>query len=220
MSLRSLPPSERAWASLVVLALAATLGLGLVSAHRQELRPAQPGEPPAAASRLLVVLEGVMAPNVTPGEVERFRRWVAHGATREAFAPVEAVVANNCAGCHGPGGQFPRITGFEDLRPLALEPAPSGLLGLVDPRTLHLIAFPAIFLVAAGAYLRRIAWRGRRALLAGCMLAVAFDATQAWLRQGNPTHFWAAWLGLAGLAAAMLGLTAAVLFDLWRGTSR
>lgn len=219
MSLRSLPPSERAFATLVVLALAAALGLGLALTYTRELKPTEPGQMPPRRSRLVAVLEGVMAGNVTPGETERFKAWVASGATREGFTQVESVVANNCASCHGQGGQFPRVTGFEDLRPLALEAAPEGLAGLMDVRTLHLVGFPLIFLVAVGAYLRRTAWPGRKILMGACALVVLFDVTQSWLRQGRPEALWAAWIGVGALAAAMAVLLAVVLSELWKPKS-
>lgn len=214
MTLRSLPPSERSFATLVVLTLALALGLGLSLVFTRELRPV-PSQPGPAPSRLVAVLEGVMAENVKPAETARFKAWVASGATREGFAQLEGVVTGNCAGCHGQGGQHPRITSFEDLRPIALDTAPEGLAGLVDARTLHLIGLPLIFLVAAGAYLRRTAFRWRSGLMAACTLAVAFDAAQWWLRQGRPGHLWMAWLSLACLGAAMLTLVAVVLSELW-----
>ncbi|MDP1831725.1 MAG: hypothetical protein Q8K67_06680 [Geothrix sp.] len=220
MSLRGLPPSERTFATLVVLALAAALGMGLVSTYIRELRPAPPAQAPPARSRLVAVLEGGMAANTTPAETERFRAWVASGATREGFAQVESVVANNCASCHEPGGQYPRLASFEDLRPLALEAAPEGLLGLVDARTLHLIGFPLLFLVAVAGYLRRTAGSGRRLLMGGCALAVGFDAAQWWLRQGRPEALWAAWVGVGALAATMAVLAAMVLSELWKPKSR
>ncbi len=214
MSLHSLPPSERTFATGVVLALAAALGWGLIVVFARELRPVSPTQVPPLRSRLVAVLEGVMAGNVSPAETERFRAWAAAGATREGFAQVEAVVANNCASCHGQGGQFPRLARFEDVRPLALEAAPEGLLGLLDARTLHLIAFPLIFLLAIGAYLRRTAWPRRRLLMGGCAMAVLFDAGQWWLRQGRPEAIWAAWTALAALAVAMATLVTVVLNEL------
>ena len=81
MSLRSLPPSERAFATLVVLALAAALGLGLALIYAREIAPTAPGQLPPRRSRLVAVLEGVMAPNVSPAETARFKAWVASGAT-------------------------------------------------------------------------------------------------------------------------------------------
>lgn len=216
MTLRGQPASERLFASGVLLALALSLAAGLGLVHARELRPADPGRRPPARSRLMAVLEGVMAPNVTPAEVQRFKAWVASGATREAYPQVEPVVVNNCASCHDQGGQPPRIVRFEDLRPLALEPAAEGLAEALDPRTLHLIVFPLIFLVAAGAYLRRTRWTWRNILLGGCALAVLWDAGQWWLRQGHPGALWAGWAGLGLLAATMLGLVAATLADLWQ----
>ena len=220
MSLRPLPTSERAFATLVVLALATALGLGLAWVHARELRPLGPAQAPPPQSRLVAVLQGVMAANVSPAETGLFQAWVASGATRDGFAGVEPVVANNCASCHGEGGQFPRLTRFEDLRPLALEPAPEGLLALVDGRTLHLLGFPLLFLVGAGAYLRRTGWRHRRALMAGCAAAVMFDAGQWWLRQGHAGGAWAAWTAAIALAATMTALVAVVLSDLWAGRPR
>jgi hypothetical protein len=161
------------------------------------------------------VLDGAMAANVTPSETDRFRAWVAAGATRAGFAQVEPVVANNCASCHGAGGQYPRLASFEDLRPLALEPAAEGLVAFIDGRTLHLLGFPLLFLLGAGVYLRRTAWRGRRVLMGGCALAVGFDAAQWWLRQGRPEALVAAWAAAGAVAVAMAALAAAVLLDLW-----
>lgn len=215
MFLRNLPPSERSFATAVVVALAMALGLGLVSIFNRELRPVTPTQAPPARSRLMAVLEGVMAVNVTPAETERFKGWVASGATREGFAQVEPVVANNCASCHGQGEQFPRIASFDDLRPIALETAPAGIPGLFDARTMHLIGFSLIFLVGAGAYLRRTAWPRRRLLMGACVLAVVFDAAQWWLRQGRPEALWAAWTALALLTSTYLALAVVVLKELW-----
>jgi len=218
MSLRTLPPSERAFATFVLLALAAFLAGGLAFVARQE-RSAGAAAPPTRP-RLLVVLEGVMAPNTNPAEVAVFRTWIQGGATREGFAPVETIVANNCASCHGDGGQFPRITGFEDLRPLALEEASEGLFDTIGTRGLHLAWFPVVFLAAVVLYLRRTAWSGRQAIMAGCAVAVLFDAGQWWLRQGHPGLAWAPWMALVLLAGAYLALAIAVLADLWRRPSR
>jgi len=217
MSLRSQPTSERTFATFVILALAAFLAGGLVFVARQE-RSAGAAAPPAR-SHLIAVLEGVMAPNTSPTEAAIFRTWVQGGATREGFAPVEAIVANNCASCHGDGGQYPRLTSYEDLRPLALEEASDSLYATIGVRGLHLLTFPLVFLVAAVLYLRRTTWSGRRMLMAGCATAVVFDAGQWWLRQGHPGHTWAAWTALGLLAAAYLALAGVVMADLWRGTT-
>lgn len=218
MSLRNLPPSERAFASFVILALAAFLASGLTYTARQER--AGRAQAPAAQPRLMAVLEGVMAPNTSPAEAIVFRTWVQGGATREGFAPVEAIVANNCASCHGPGGQFPLVTNYEDLRPLALEEASEGLFATLGARGLHLAVFPLIFLVAAGGYLRRTAWKGRRILMGGCAAAVLFDAGQWWLRQGHPGAAWAPWVAVVMLALSFLALMAVVLMDLWTGSAQ
>lgn len=220
MTLRSLPSSERIFATLAALTLAAALGLGLALTSSRELRAMAPGQPPPAQSRLLAVLGGVMSGNVSPAETQRFQAWVETGATREGFAQVEAVVANTCASCHGQGGQFPRITSFEDLRPLALEAAPQGLTGLMDARFLHLFGFPLVFLVAALGYLRRVTWRGRKVLLGVSIFAVLLDATQWWLRQGRPEALWAAWTGFVLLAGTMAAMVAVVLKELWTTPSR
>ncbi|WP_243305096.1 hypothetical protein [Geothrix oryzisoli] len=213
MSLRTQPLSERAFASFIILALAAFLAGGLVFAARQE----QTGmaQAPAAQPRLLAVLEGVMAPNTSPAEVAVFRTWIQGGATREGFAPVEAIVTNNCASCHGPGGQFPRVTGYDDLRPLALEEASDGLFATIGTRGLHLAVFPLVFLVVAFGYLRRTGWKGRNVLMGGCAVAVLFDAGQWWLRQGHPGHAWAAWTGMILLALTFLTLAGVILKELW-----
>ncbi|HEX4845953.1 MAG TPA: hypothetical protein VFV26_07000 [Geothrix sp.] len=219
MSLRNLPPSERLTATLAILALAAFLGGGLAFVAGQERAARAATAPPPAQSRLMAVLEGVMAPNVSAGEAAVFRTWIQGGATREAYAPVDAVVSNNCASCHSPGGQYPRLTTFEDLRPLALETAGGSLYAMLGARTLHFVAFPLVFLVAAFAYLRRAAWTGRRMLMGACAAAVLFNAGQWWLRQGHPGHAWAPWTALGLLAVAFLALTAVVLAELWRGTT-
>src|SRR5512133_587440 len=217
MSLRNLPPSARAFATFVILALAAFLAGGLAFTTHQER--AGRAEAPAARPRLMAVLEGVMAPNTSPAEATVFRTWVQGGATREGFAPVEAIVTNNCASCHGDGGQFPRITSYEDLHPLALEEASDSLFATIGARGLHLIGFPLVFLVAAAGYLRRTAWASRRILMGGCAVAVLFDAGQWWLRQGHPGAPWAPWVALALLATTYLALTGVVLADLWHGSS-
>ena len=213
MSLRTQPTSERAFATFAILALAAFLAGGLVFGIR--LERSRLALVPAAQPRLLAVLEGVMAPNVSPAETAAFRAWLQGGATREGFGPVEAIVANNCASCHGQGGQFPRMASFEDLRPLALEEACDGLYTLIGARALHLVLFPLAFLVAGLGYLRRTSWTGRRLLLGGCTLAMLSDTRLWWLRQGRPELLWAAWMGAVALAAAMVTLLAVVLRDLW-----
>lgn len=216
MSLRTLPFSERAFATFVVLALGTFLAGGLAFVARQE-RPA--ATTPPARSRLIAVLEGVMAPNTNPAQVAVFRTWVQGGATQEGFAPVEDLVANNCAACHGDGGQYPRLTSYEDLRPLALEESSESLYATIGARGLHLAAFPLVFLAVAVLYLRRLSWPGRHLLMGGCAVAVLFDAGQWWLRQGHPGHAWAARTALILLAVAYLILAGVVLADLWRGSA-
>ncbi|GLH71078.1 hypothetical protein GETHPA_26110 [Geothrix rubra] len=218
MSLRDQPASERAFASLVVLALASAMALGATFVATRELAPgpaaAQAGPP--QHSRLLSVLDGVMAVNTNPAQVEVFRTWVKGGATREGWPPVESIVTNNCSRCHDAGGQFPRLASYEDLRPIALEETPQGLMGLLRSRPLHLFGFPAILLLSSLLYLRRTAWSGRKALMAATAAAVVFDLAQWMLRQGAPAGRWAAWTALAGLAAAMLAQVGVVLAELWR----
>ncbi|MBK9796742.1 MAG: hypothetical protein IPP58_09640 [Holophagaceae bacterium] len=213
MSLRNQPTSERIFSTCVLLALGAILAGGLVFTLRRDRLGA--AATPAARPRLLAVLEGVMAPNVSPAETGAFRKWIQGGATRSDFGPVAAIVANNCASCHGSGGEFPRITSFEDLRPLALEEASGGLYAMLGARTLHIVLFPLIFLVAGIGFLRRTRWAGHRLLLGGCALAVLFNAAQWWLRQGRPEALWASWAASAGLSAAFLALTLVVLRELW-----
>ncbi|HEX9009413.1 MAG TPA: hypothetical protein VF804_03525 [Holophagaceae bacterium] len=217
MSLREQPASERIFASLVVLALAFAMGVGLVFVATRELAPAPaPLAGPPRHSRLLSVLDGVMAVNTTPGQVEVFRAWVQGGATREGYPPVEAIVANNCSRCHEAGGQFPRLASYGDVRPIALEETPEGLMGLLSSRPLHLFGFPALLLLSSLLYLRRTAWSGRKALMAATAAAVVFDLTQWMLRQGAPTARWAAWTALAGLGMAMLAQAGVVLAEFWR----
>jgi hypothetical protein len=218
MSLRRLPTSERAFATLVVLALALALGLGLASVYTRELRPAGPSQALPVRSRLVAVLEGVMAVNVTPAETDRFKTWVASGATREGFVQVEAVVVNTCASCHAPGGQFPHLASYEDLRPLAQEAAPEGLLASISARSLHLVVLPVIFLVALGGYLRRTTEPRRRFLMGAGALAVMFDAVQWSLRQGRPEALWAAWTAATALALTMAAVVGMVLAELWGPT--
>ena len=213
MSFRNQPLSERVFASLVLLGLGAFLAGGLAFSLRQERSRAS--AVPGARPRLMAVLEGVMAPNVSPVEVAAFRTWTEGGATQAAFGPVETIVANNCASCHGHGGQFPRITGYGELRLLALEDGSDGFYATLGPRTLHLALIPLTFLVAAVGYLRRSAWAWRRFLMGGCGAAVLFDAAQWWVRQGSPGGPWAAWTASVILASAMLTLIAVVLRDLW-----
>ncbi|WP_257310007.1 hypothetical protein [Geothrix fuzhouensis] len=217
MSLRNLPPSERAFATFVLLAMAAFLTGGLLFTTRQER--AGMAQAPAARPRLMAILEGVMAPNTSPAETAMFRTWVQGGAAREGFAPVEAIVTNNCASCHGPGGQFPRITSYEDLRPLAMEEASDSLYATIGARGLHLVAFPLVFLAAAVLYLRRTAWASRKGLMGASAVAVLFDMGQWWLRQGRTGIAWAPWAALVLVATTYLALTGMVLADLWHGSS-
>lgn len=217
MSLRDQPASERIFASLVMLALAFAMGLGLAFVATRELAPAPtPQAGPPRHSRLLAVLDGVMAVNTNPAQVAVFRTWVEGGATREGWPPVEAIVGNNCARCHDQGGQFPRLASYEDVRPIAVEETPQGLMGLLRARPLHLFGFPIVLLLGALLYLRRIAWSGRKILMGATAAAVVFDLAQWMLRQGAPTALWAAWTAAGLLAAVTLAQTAAVLAELWR----
>jgi hypothetical protein len=213
MSLRNQPPSERAFATFVILALAAILTGGLASTLRQA--PGRQGSAPAPRPRLMAVLEGVMAPNVSSAETEAFRVWMQGGATREGFGRVAVIVTNNCARCHGQGGQFPRIAGFEDLRPLALDEGSDGLYSLIGPRALHLVLIPLVFLVAGFGYLLRTTWAHRRILAGGCLAAVLLDAGQWWMHQGRPETLWVSWTASTALAVTMAILVATVLRDLW-----
>jgi hypothetical protein len=200
-----------------MLALAFAMGLGLAFVATRELAPAPTTQSgPPRHSRLLAVLDGVMAANTNPAQVAVFRTWVEGGATREGWPPVEAIVANNCSRCHDQGGQFPRLASYGDIRPIALEETPQGLMGLLGARPLHLFGFPLILLLGALLYLRRTAWPGRKVLMAASAAAVAFDLAQWMLRQGAPTALWAAWTAAGLLGAVMLAQTAVVLVELWR----
>lgn len=225
MSLRDQPASERIFASLVMLALAAAMGIGLAFVVTRELAPAPPAavSDPSGESRLLAVLNGAMAVNTNPAEVDIFRTWVKGGATREGFPPVAAVVATNCSRCHDAGGQFPRLASYEDLRPIALEETPAGVMGFLRSRALHLYGFPLILLLSSLLYLRRIAWSGRNALMAASAIAVVLDLVQWLLRQERPLGPWATWAAILCLGAVMAAQTGVVLADLWRpkaGTPR
>lgn len=74
MTLRSLPSSERIFATLAALTLAAALGLGLALTSSRELRATAPGQPPPAQSRLLAVLGSVMSGNASPAETQWWLR--------------------------------------------------------------------------------------------------------------------------------------------------
>ncbi|WP_306591499.1 hypothetical protein [Geothrix sp. 21YS21S-4] len=126
-------------------------------------------------------------------------------------------MARNCAACHGEGGQPPRLTAFEDLRPLALETTGIDVYAALGARGVHFALFPLVFLAAGAGYLRRTTWRGRRILLAAGAAAVLFDLIQAELRPGHLAWTWTA-VGL--LAAAYLVLGTVVLLDLWRRPAR
>ncbi|MDR3684657.1 MAG: hypothetical protein P4L11_13100 [Geothrix sp.] len=213
MSLRNQPLSERVFATLVLLGLGAFLAGGLAFGLRRDRR----GPAPAARPRLLAVLDGAMAPNVSPAEVQAFEAWVQGGATQEGFRSVAPIVAGNCARCHGPGGQFPRLAGFEDLRPLAVDGGSDGFYAMIGDGALHLALFPLVFLVAGFGYLRRTAWAHRRMLGGACLGAVLFDVIRWWLHQGRPEAPWTAWTASALLAATLATLVALVLRELWWG---
>jgi hypothetical protein len=214
MSQRKQPISERVFATLVLLALAVFLAGGLAFSLGQEIRGK--ASAPAAQPRLLAALDGIMAPNVSSAETAAFRAWVQHGATREDFGPVEAILKNNCTRCHGQNGQYPRIATFEDIRPLAMDNSALGLYSLIGARTLHLVLFPLLFLVAAFGYLRHTAWAQRWILAGGCAAAELFDIGRWWLYQGRPESHWTAWTAVVALAVAMSALVALALWDLWR----
>jgi cytochrome c553 len=192
------------------------LGFAFVATRELAPAPAAAQAGPPRHSRLLSVLDGVMAVNTTPAQVEVFRTWVEGGATRDGWPPVESIVANSCSRCHDAGGQFPRLASYGDLRPIALEETPQGLMGLLRSRPLHLFGFPAVLLLISLLYLRRTAWPGKRALMVATAAAVGFDLAQWMLRQGAPTARWAAWSALVGLAAVTLVQVGAVLTELWR----
>ncbi len=215
MSQRSRPLNERRMATAMILALALLLGLGLATSLSRELRRAPAAQAAPARSRLVAVLEGVMAVNVTPAEQARFKAWVAAGATREGYAQVEGIVLNNCASCHDRGGQYPRLASFEDLQPIALEPAPAGLDALITPRVLHLFAFPLLFAAAVFGYLRRVGGNRWQTLAATAATAVVADVTQWTWRQGRPEHAWVAWLAAVALSLCMAAVVSAVLKALW-----
>jgi len=155
-----------------------------------------------------------MASNTSPSERERVQVWLAAGAKQEGLPPVEALVGNNCASCHAPGSEYPRVSSLEDLRQLALLTEPTAATGRLPTRLLHLFAFPLI-LVACGGLLLRTRWPGRRALAAASALAVLFNAGQWWLGQGRPELLWLARAAAGGLVLALAALTGAVLRDLW-----
>lgn len=216
MSLRDQPASERIFATFIVLALAGAMALGLGFVATRELKPVPAAAQAPAHSRLIAVLNGVMAVNTNPSEVATFQTWVDGGATRAGWPPVETIVTNNCSSCHGDGGQYPRLTRYEEVQALALEPAPEGWLGFLAARPLHLFGFPALLLFLGLVYLRRIAWSGRKMLLALSVGALAFDLIQWVVRQGGPDHRWAGWTGACLLALLGILQIGAVLIDLWR----
>ena len=95
MSLRNQPTSERTFATFVILALAAFLVGGLAFCIRQER--SRTSLVPATRPRLLAVLEGAMAPNVSPAESDAIRAWIQSGATREGFG-IWATAPRCCSG--------------------------------------------------------------------------------------------------------------------------
>ncbi len=203
-------PPKRLPATLALAGLLLLFTLTLVLVGLRELLPAV--QPPTN-SRLRAVLEGSMAVNTTPSERERIRVWLAAGAAQEGLQPVEALVANNCASCHAPGGEYPRVASPQDLRQLARLAEPSAATGSLPTRLLHLLAFPLVFL-ACGALLLRTRWPGRRGLATACALAVCFNAAQWWLGQGRPELLWLARGAAGGLVLALAALAGAVLWDL------
>ncbi len=206
------PPSpKRVPVTLALLALLVLFSLTLLLVGLRELLPA--AQPPTN-SRLRAVLDGVMAVNTSPSEREQVRVWVAAGANQEGLPKVEALVANNCASCHAPGGEYPRVTSPEDLRHLARLAEPTAATGHLPTRLLHLLAFPLVFL-GCGALLLRTRWPGRRGLVIACTLAVVFNAAQWWLGQGRPELLWLARAAAGGLVLALAALVGVVLRDLW-----
>ena len=147
-----------------------------------------------------------MAANVTPAERRLFEAWVREGAGPEGYSRVEAVVANNCASCHGPGGEHPRVTDYPELRALALEPTPEGLGRLLGARIVHLAVFPLCLLAVALGYLAKTGPGARRFLRVWAVAICLLDAALWAWRGGRPEH-----LGLAQATAALVGLTMAVL---------
>jgi len=211
MPVTSQRPLKRLPATLALVGLFLLFSVTLLLVGLRELLPA--AQPPTN-SRLRAVLDGVMAVNTSPSERERVRVWVAAGANQEGLPQVEALVANNCASCHAPGGEYPRVTSSEDLRHLARLAEPTDPTGHLPTRLLHLLAFPLVFL-GCGALLLRTRWPGRRGLVIACALAVVFNAAQWWLGQGRPELLWLARAAAGSLVLALAALAGAVLRDLW-----
>lgn len=213
-------------ARVLVTLFVLTVGAGYLSAlvllhdahpSREEVVAAFHGSP--GRTRLVSMAEGDMRQHLASDEqLDAIKSWVARGARREEFAPVEAILGARCVRCHSEDGEkddVPLVT-FEDV---AREVAPRPLIStrrLVVLTHIHVLAFACLF-GALGAVFCATSFSSRAKLLVvgTPFLGMALDFSGWWLAR---VAEWGCDLILVGGALTGLGLVVLVLgalVDAW-----
>ncbi|HJW09959.1 MAG TPA: hypothetical protein VJ483_10015 [Holophagaceae bacterium] len=214
MSLRHGTYSERAFASAVLVVLGLGFALAFVYLYANEIRPHQMqghslvqgvsrtyyGE--RTTTRLENVLQGTMADQVSKDELKAIKDWVKGGATKEGFATIEPIITNNCASCHGEGGQSPRLVKYEDVHPLAQYDTGVALKTLARMSHVHLLAIPILLFMMGSLFVRtRYRERLKAFFLVLPFFGVVWDIAHWWITK----RYESAALGII-MGGAMMGI--------------
>ncbi len=214
MSLRHGTFSERAFASAVLVVLGLGFGLAFVYLYANEIRPHQRmghglvqgvartyyGE--RTTTRLENVLQGSMADQVSKDELAKIKTWVKGGATKEGYAEIEPIITNNCASCHGEGGQTPKLTNYEDVHALAQYDTGVALKTLARMSHVHLLAIPIILFMMGSLFVRTRYREGMKAFfLVLPFVGVVWDIAHWWITK----RYESAALGII-FGGAMMGI--------------
>lgn len=213
MGLRHGTFSERMFDSAVLITLGLGFTLAFVYLYANEIHPHRMqgqglvqgvahtyyGE--RSSTRLENVLQGSMADTVTKDELQQIRTWIKTGATAEGYKKVEPIFANNCASCHGEGGQSPKLMKYEDVTPLAQYDKGVALKTLARMSHVHLLGIPLLFFMLGSLFVRTRYREGLKAfLLVLPFFGVVWDIAHWWITK----RYESAALGII-LGGAMMG---------------
>jgi len=169
-----------------------------------------------SGTRLESALKGTMADKAPAAEREQIFQWIHSGATREGFAKVQPIFAQNCAPCHNPqsGLPVPPLTSFEDVQKLTAIDTGMSVLQLTRVSHIHLFGISIIFLLTGAIFSLSTTPVWFRVTLVVCPYVTIIADIGSWwaTKYGDPLF---AYIVIVSGMLMGLSLAAQIFISLW-----
>ena len=170
-----------------------------------------------SGSKLEAMLNGQMKP-MAPDSV-RFElvQWARDGAPITQWSTkIEPIMQRHCVSCHGPDGNLPDFTKFENLKKVSEVDEGVSIASLTRVSHIHLFGIAFIFLFVGWIFgLSRHPARWKLILIATPFAFLLLDVLSWWLTKYFPIFAWLTMLGGIGYSLASTAMIFTSLAQMW-----